>query len=496
MSTATVEPPANHNPGAAAGTNGRAVENPYVNYDRLQEVLTGAALTTGYRPTVPYESIVALGGLDGIPQWMLRRDIPLMITHPVVLSYLNYYKSGIAGAEFDVKSDNTAIATWLTEQCQRFWDRGVPYLQRGYDYGWVGAENKYVEEDGEPMKWDSLVQFSPRDTYLLTQDYAPVGVRVKNIQAKGEVDLWMATTGGDIPAKALWYAHNPIDGSFYGQSQLMGAWRPWRRLAWKDGAETVLDGGVYRLAYMGPFIRYPQEDLQSKDGVPYTTLDSQGRPRRFARDIAREIGEQAKAGASIGLPSTKYHADMGGDYKWTLEWPANVLNVGPIIEYIKNLHDQIGYGIGVPPELLQASETGSGYSGRAIPMEAFLDWQQKIADAMLHLFVEQVLRPLVRWNWGRGVKFEVKVKRLLETKAKARQGQQAGAGAGANAGANGQPGQQPGGNGQQPGTNQPMPTQGANAGGGGMFSHGHFGTHPLVTDGVRNIARYVLRKVA
>jgi hypothetical protein len=382
---------------------------------RIEAALT-TQLTEGYRPTLPVEGIY---GPDGMPLYYMRRDIELMLPHPIIHSVLEYYKSGIAGAEFDVQCEDSEVGDFALEQTQRFWDRGVPQLQEGYAYGWQALENVFAEEKGL-FRWDCVHHFAPRDTYLLSQKHKPVGVRIKNVAERGIVDLWLASD--DVPAKGLWYAHNPRWGQFYGRSQLYGAWRPWRRLAWKDGAEMVMDAGVYRLCYAGPIIRYPEEDYQSKAGVPSTTLDSQGNPRRYARDMARMMAEQFKTGAGIGLPSSKYPADQGGGDKWALELPKTVLNIDPILNYVKVLCDWISYGIGVPPELLEASETGSGYSGRRIPMEAFLDSQQHIADRMLHIFVEQVLTPLIRWNWG-PVAFQVKCKRLLETKNKASIGQ-------------------------------------------------------------------------
>src|SRR5262249_5902837 len=183
-----------------------------------------------------------------------------------------------------------------------------------------------------------------------------------------------------LPAKALWYAHNPRYNHWYGQSQLLGAWKPWRRLGWKDGAEQSMDGGIYRFAYCGPKIRYPEEDYQGQPGAPATSLDSQGRPRRYARDMARMMAEQYKAGAGIGLPSTMCPPEMGGGPKWDAEFPESTLNISGLIEYVKYLIGQVRFGVGVPPEIFEASETGSGYSGRAIPLDAFLMTQQRIAD--------------------------------------------------------------------------------------------------------------------
>ncbi len=423
----------------APPTNGQV---PVPEKDRVEDLLLGEPFTQGYRPTLP---LWAMFTTDVAPQLYLLRDVELMMIHPVCLNALNYFKAGISGAEFEVESDNPAADLFIMDQCVRYWDRGVPKIQAGYEYGWIGCENMFSDRDG-PLMWDDLIHFSPRDCFLLTQDTRPVGVRVKNIYSQpqlqddaihdiarrqsgfakpvGVADLWTATD--TIPAKGLWYAHNPRYSQWYGQSQFLGAWKPWRRLAWKDGAETVIDGGVYRYAYAGMQVDYPEEDYAVPIGtsVPATTLDSQGRPRRFARDIARQIAEQAKTGAACGVPTTKYPPELGGGDKWKITWPKNVLNVSSLIEYIKYLIGQIREGIGVPGELFEAGETGSGYSGRAIPLEGFLMLQQRLADALLKLFVEQVLRQLVLWNFG-PVKWKVKVKPLLESKRKIQMGQQA-----------------------------------------------------------------------
>jgi hypothetical protein len=407
--------------------------------------LTGDPLTEGYRPTLPYWAYFTA---DMMPQYYLMRDVELMLIHPVVRSALEYFKSGIAGAEFwggpnpDDPDDHkglpisldSRVSRFVIEQCFRFWDRGVPGLQGGYEYGWIGGENLYVQDESSgQLYWDGLLQFSPRDVYLLTVNSHPVGIRVKQVanrpqdmptdtQAAGMADLWLSSR--DVPAKGLWYAHNPRYSRYFGQSQLLGAWRPWRRLAWKDGAEANVDLGFYRHWCRGPIIRYPEEDIQPGANAPgvATTLDSQGRPRRYARDMARQIAEWYKSGAGIGLPSTKYPNEMGSGDKWGAEFPESTLNVTGGIGYIRHLWDQIRYGVGVAPELMEASESGGGFNGRMVPLYAFLEQQQHIADALLLLFVQQVLIPLVRWNFG-NVPWQVQVKPLLITRLQGQKGE-------------------------------------------------------------------------
>jgi hypothetical protein len=392
-------------------------------------------LTEGYKATIP---LWALGHEnEPMPQLFLFRDVERMMIHGHVRNCLEIYESGIAGAEFwggenpDMRddpnglpiSDNPEVSRFVSMQVNRWWDRGVPKLQKAYPYGWIGCEAMYVQEpDG--LAWDDLIDFSPWDTFMLTLEEKPAGIRVKQVQSpgdkhKGEVDLWLATK--DVPAKGVWYAHNPRYNQFYGQSQLLGAWRDWRRVATKGAAETVLDGGFYRLGYCAPLIRYPDEDLQTVMNVPGTQMDSQGKPRRPARDMARMMSEQMQAGAGMGMPSKKYPPEMGGDYMWDVQEWRGEFDGSNLIAYVEHLYKQIAKGIGTPIELIEAMEGGSGFSGRNIPVEAFLTKQQQVADAMLMLFVKQILRPLVQWRWP-GAMFRVEVRPLLESKRKAQAG--------------------------------------------------------------------------
>lgn len=436
-------------------TNGES--NGHADLSAVADALQDDA-TVGYKPTQPLEALWQGGG--DMPNVTLRRDIEFMQQHPTVMTALEYYKSGIAGAEFWGGPDHNnpdndrgkpispdpRVAEFVMAHVERFWQRGVPLLQEGYAYGWAPGEHMYKDINGM-MTWSHLKDFHPNDSFILTANYSPVGVRVKNIREKEPVDLWFAS--GSIPAKACWYPHRPRFNQFYGRSQLMGAWRPWRRLGWRDAVEQVIDAAIYRAGYKGPVVRHPQEDSQTAmQGVPATKADGQGNPRRSARDVARQLVEWAKAGAGFTLSSAKYPTSIGGGNKWDIEWPEHVMDVRPLIDAAKYLEDQIMLGIGVPPELIKAGGTGSGFSGRSIPRDAFLDAQQKIADQMLQIFVEQVVRPLVLWNFG-DVPFEVSCKSLLKSQSDNEQGQQQ---------QQGQPvlGQKPPGP-QQPGQQPPPP---------------------------------------
>lgn len=437
-----------------SSTNGSNSTGSATNMSAVAETLQDE-VSIGYKPVTPLEAMWSAGG--DIPQITLRRDIEIMQMHPVVITALEYYKSGIAGAEFwggpdQLDTDNDKgrpisldqrVAQFVLAHVERFWQRGMPVLQEGgYPYGWAPGEHIYKEIQGM-LVWSHLKGFHPNDGFILTLAHEPIGIRVKSIRDKlhdpsdpdgnnqprgggiepsgGTVDLWFAAN--NIPAKAAWYPHRPRFQQFYGRSQLLGGHRPWRRLGWRDAVEQVIDAAIYRAGYKGPVVRHPPEDMQTaQSGIPATRADGIGNPRRSARDVARQIVEWAKAGAGFTLSSAQYPQAQGGGNKWDVEWPDHVMDVTPLIKAAEYLEDQIMLGIGVPPELVKAGGTGSGYSGRSIPREAFLDGQQHIADAMLQIFVEQVIRPLVLWNFG-DVPFNVQCKPLLKTQVENKQGQ-------------------------------------------------------------------------
>lgn len=393
-------------------------------------------VTFGYRPNIPLETLWAGGG--DIPLITFRRDLEFMQMHPVVSAGLEYYCSGIAGAQFWGGKDegnpenfqgkpisaDPKVAAFVLAHCKAFWRRGLSHLQSGgYVYGWGVGEHIYDEASGM-LVWSHLKDVHPYDGSILTLNYQPVGVRIKNLRGRQPVDLWFAAKS--VPAKAFWYAHRPRFGQFHGRSQFLGSWRPWRRLGWRDAVEQVIDAAIYRAGYHGPIVGHPPEDMQTeRSGIPGTKLDGQGGSRRRASDVARQMVEWAKAGAGFTKSTAKYPTAQGGGDKWTIEFPEHVMDVRPLIEAAHYLEDQILLGMGIPPELIRAGGVGSGYAGRSIPREAFLDGQQKIANAILEMFVDQVIRPLVLWNFG-DVPFHVECKSLLETQSGDKMGEGAG----------------------------------------------------------------------
>ena len=395
--------------------------------EKVERLLTAEEpLSQGYRPNAP---ALAFWADNYTPLVRVLYDIEAMLADSHVSLPLSYYKSGISHVEVEIKASSPEVEQFAHDEWVKFWERCLEAVQNGYDYGWVGCEIMYESKDGK-LGLDRLESFVPFDSTVVTINRKFAGVRIKNVVgAKGPVDLWTAKPG--LPAKGFWYSHHPRFNRHYGRTQLYAAWRPWRRLSGRDACEDIMDAAVYRLGYQGPVGRFPGEDAQSQ---------ITGTVKQSLRSKMLEMCENAKAGMSVAFSSRR---DEHGQFVYDLQWPEHTINVSGLIEYGKYLQDQISWGIGTPPELISASEVGSGYSGRAIPMEGFFTGQHHDARAVTRAWKDQIGDPLVAWNHGEDAWFTIKVKPILESKIRAAQ-------------ALSQPPQPPGG---QPGMPPGMPGQ-------------------------------------
>ena len=407
---------------ALAGT-GPAAKPPEKGDRREAVKILTDEIAIGYRPMLP------VGGFwDGsadLPnlQQMLQ-DVESMLAHPRVSICLEYYKAGVADLKFakEEKDENgqpvrliagssPEVEDFALAELTEWWSNGREKAQRAYEYGRGGAEIVYKAEGGY-LKYGGTRDFFPLDCTVLTRKKEYAGIRVR-AQERGSTDLWGPSW---CPAKGFWFAHNTRYSRYYGLPQVYPAWRPWRRLAGRDGGEETIDGAVYRFAYCGPIGRYPMEDIPTKP-TGFAGYSANQQPITN-RDKMREFVENAKAGVSIAMSSRR---DESGNYVWDLDWPEHTIEVDGLLRYADSLEKQISLGIGIAPELLEASETGSGYSGRAIPLEVFYIRQQAIAENLVRAWLAQIGMPLIKWNFGPEAWVKIKVPSILAQKLKARQ---------------------------------------------------------------------------
>lgn len=374
-----------------------------------EKVLTDAPQTQGYRPQL--QSYYQMYGDDGPTYWEVLRRVEAMARHPVLYVAMDYYLAPIHAAEFDIKASSSESGALGLEMIRKFWTRDLYLAQLCYEYGWEGYEVCY-ENRKNYMLYKGLLEFAPVDVTVLTREKKMIGVRVMNGDGEGsEINLWSSRKR--LPAKGLWLTHKRKYHRWHGRSQYYAAYKPWFEVAARDGSEEITAMAIYRFGMSGPLVRYPQGSENAARTRP-------GDSRQDLRDIALMAGNQAKSGATIALSS----AQEGGKYVWDFEWPKHGAEIQNLITFDEAWVKKMFFGMGVPPEIIQASDTGSGYSGRSVPKESFYVSQQHNAENLLQAFVEHVVNPCIKWNLGPEHWIEAKVKPLLKTQAQQSGGQE------------------------------------------------------------------------
>lgn len=329
-------------------------------------------------------------------------DIESMLLCDAISAPLSFVRSPAAQAQIKVEGSSTPVCKYFIAEFERFWAEHLAKVQEsGYAYGWMGGGCKYGNEGGKRIL-EGFHEYAPRDVQPLIWQNQIAGIQVSGENLQGAI---RAFNGKEIPAIGFWYAHRPRNGSHYGQSQIRPAWKPWKRLTGRDGAEEVLDLAQYRYGTGFVVGRYPNKDLSAKHQTP-------GLVRQPARDIMQELVENAKAGGGIAMPSS---VDQHGNKEWDIDFKTPSTNIPELMQVCEYLEKKCAKAIGVPPELMEAAETGSGFSGREIPLRAFLLAQQHVAEGIFHAWFHQIGQPLVWWNFGPHAWVRAKMIPLLQS---------------------------------------------------------------------------------
>ena len=344
-------------------------------------------MTMGYRPQLPVYGFRD----ENYYQLDFYFDLPSMLKHDCIKSPLANVKSPIGQMQVEIEASSSRVLKFTIAEWEKFHQQWICKVQEsGYSHGWMGGEPVYGLERGV-MTLTKFKDFAPRDVKPLTpggmKGGEVLGVHVSNVTG-GAQELPGSAKG--FPAKGFWYAHNPQYGSNFGRSQVEGAWKPYRRLTGRDGVEEIVDTAIYRYGTGTVVVGAPIEDTKA-------TNQPGGPTRNSAMQRGQELGETLKAGGAVTLPTTKY---PDGSNRWTLDFEQPQTNIPELLQADELLYTKCSKAIGWPPELTEASDTGSGFSGRMIPLQAFLMSQQPTAQGLFQAWFNQIGLPLIWWNYG------------------------------------------------------------------------------------------------
>ena len=127
-------------------------------------------------------------------------------------------------------------------------------------------------------------------------------------------------------------------------------------------------------------------------------------PRNLVAQLLQEIRD--KGALSVGLDMMFPEPDRTSR---VIEYANNSASGVELMEYFRMLDKQMFEGLGIPEELIEAGQTGSGYAGRRVPAQSFFAILQELGEMLLSDVDEQIIRPLVAWNFDDSVDYTVEM---------------------------------------------------------------------------------------
>lgn len=349
--------------------------------------------------TAGYENAIGFAYMQPrkLPLWSLYMADWMRMDHQVWFG-LCVSNAPLMTAKVKVEGPHKQVNAFVQEQWERIWRTSAPKILRTKTYGFCGYEAIYRHE-GDHWEFDYLLDRHPRDVKPLidTTTKKLVGVSVMQSGAGG-----LRGPAKMLHPKGVWLTYAAEFGQHFGRALLERAYPAWHDKVCAGGAYDMRRLRCMKDAWLGDRFRYPLEDVILPDGTKLS-----------ARDVARQISENRTSGAAMALPSTR---DEQGQYKWDYEPPYVIAGENQAQLWIENLDDDIFDGLLLPKEVVEAATTGSGFSGRSIPMLAFLSTR----DVEFASYVEdidcQIIAPLVRLRFGKGADdYDIKPIPLAET---------------------------------------------------------------------------------
>lgn len=321
---------------------------------------------------------------------MMRRD-------PVVRIGLQARNAALSAGEVLVESDNAEVVEYVERLHKVMWGHHGMIVRRTKHYGFNAFQVEYTPGDDGYLYPLHLINYSPHDVRALIYRESPVGFIVRH--------GYGSTSGAAeplLPPKGCWLTYNTEDNQFYGESILRHSYGPWYEKWMKRGAKRVTQMRFMKDAYVGDAIWYPpNRTVTTTDGTVHSW-----------RDIMREVGENRMSGNPIYLPN--FHDDQGNklvDY----EPPKDTGNPTGIMQWMDSLNIDIWRGMDVFEEVIRASTTGSGFSGRSVPFLMFLSSCNDEHTELVNGLNQFIYTPLVWLQFGSDVRFTVKPIPLAET---------------------------------------------------------------------------------
>lgn len=368
------------------------------------------------RPFVYTAVLTAIANGQSPSNWM---ELDELLAEPTVQYCLLNMHGPLRSVKFGVTGPDPALNEFVRKEFAKIWLTSLPCLLRFLELDVSCGIVKYrYSEDDRRLHFDRLNELHPRWTRPLVMEDGPDRGQLLGIRPNGANDGVSGAENELFAPHYFWCSGETKFSQLWGRARTRGAYQPWKEKRSRHGAIDQRRLYHFKLAGVGGMLRYPPgfTNMGSED-VPHLVDNA---------SVAKEISEKVLYGGVITLPGTR---DGNGNYLW--EWVSAAL-VGDSSgnrEYIDDLDQEIMRGMGVPKEVLEAAETGSGYSGRAIPMMMFYASLDSLIDIVVDAVSRCIIAHLVAHNFDTST-YEIVPEYLLDKFMQKDQQQQ------------GQPGQQ------------------------------------------------------
>ena len=334
-------------------------------------------------------------------------------------------------AEVEVAGGDQRAVAWVQHQWNALWNSAAHRLLKTKLYGFLPFEVVYRQATSGPfaglLEVQRLIDYHPSYARLLVQGDEIVGFTYEDDETEsgreGEsgsgrnsispspthplspslTDAGSSSNQRDLLApQALVCTFDAECGNPYGCALLARAYPAWYEKWMPGGAKRTLRLRMIKDAYIGDIFWYPPDrrfELMNGNEISF-------------KELAREIIESRHSGGALTLPLIR---DATGQKLVDYTPPQGVSGYTQIFRWKADLDLEIWKALEVPPEIIQAQRSGSGYSGRWIPFAVALSAVHQELAELIRCLDRDILRPIAEVNFGRGAAYEIRPRSLVET---------------------------------------------------------------------------------
>jgi 2'-5' RNA ligase len=364
----------------------------------------------GRNPTAAYRGGTAAwygwssAALDGAPvfTWL---DVPRMLRDPHVRFLEKMWRAPFQKVKWRVKAESEPVAKFVDTTLRRFWRRSLPkLLSRYFRFGYAPGGAEFCAPRNlwrlERVRAIEPPDAAPRVWARGPNEGQPAGYTLNAGEAltpgTGAGARWVG------PPHAFWFAGHADLTPWHDTPPISGLFDPWLEKRGRNGAIHSRKLWFRKAAWRGGMMYHPPGE---------TNVGTDEDPQmRDNQDIARESLDYMESGSVLTLENELL---QDGTKAWEYKEAQALSDVAGVREYPQDLDREMSTGAGIPPEVLEASEVGSGWSGRLIPLLGYLGTVDELAGLVVES-ADQWLRPLVGVNFGRKSWYEVEPLSLVD----------------------------------------------------------------------------------